>query len=170
MIDLYWSASLGFDERPASLSWSCGAPWSIYLSGSVIAHTIWISLSYLKNTFLRLFWTQFTLSFSSERPFKLTKLATCVPNPPIDPSSMVSKTSCSLANLLINYASNGLQNRASATVAYMLCAWSKLAAPRHCLRLNHILPLLCVWLKSRVALTYNNLHQPALLECFDLRI
>ena len=88
--------------------------WKCHCSNlqNLINHTIEISLSYLKNAFLRLFWTQFTLRFLSKRPFKLRKWATCYPNPPIDPSSTVSKTSCSLAHLLINSASNGLQKKA----------------------------------------------------------
>nr|GMD00673.1 hypothetical protein BVRB_6g133950 [Ipomoea batatas] len=73
-----------------------------------------------------------TLSGPSSMPFKLRKCDTWDPKPPIDPSSTVIRISCSLANLFIRSASNGLQNRASATVTDMSMEFSISAAPRHC--------------------------------------
>ena len=52
----------------------------------------------------------------SNIPFSASKFLTCEPNPPIEPSSIESKNSCSLAHLIINSSSKGLANLASTIV------------------------------------------------------
>jgi hypothetical protein len=57
-----------------------------------------------------------TLSPLSRRPNSAKYVRTCEPKPPMDPSSIVIKTSCSLASLKIRSISKGFANLASATV------------------------------------------------------
>ena len=52
----------------------------------------------------------------SRRPCSGNVCSTCEPKPPIDPSSIVIRTSCSSARLKISSTSSGLAKRASATV------------------------------------------------------
>lgn len=73
-------------------------------------------------------WWIHTLSFPSNNPFKDKKLETWELNPPIDPSSTVTRTSCPCASCLTNSPSSGLQNRASATVVEMPSILSSSAA------------------------------------------
>ena len=68
----------------------------------------------------------------SNSPSSDRKVATCEKNPPIDPSSTVNSTQCSLASCRTSPVSRGLQNRMSATVVVTPASCSMVAASRHC--------------------------------------
>ena len=77
-------------------------------------------------------WRKITFRGPSIIPFKHRKWNTVEPKPPIEPSSTVIRISCSLANLLMRFASNGLQHLASATITKIFWDLRMFAASTHC--------------------------------------
>ena len=86
-------SSIDWLSSPANLYIDSGLSWSINLSGKII-----------------------DLNFNplSKRFFSNKNFATCEPNPPIEPSSIVIIASWSVANCQIKFSSSGLANLASA--------------------------------------------------------
>ena len=104
----FWTMCLAF--RPATSYIFSGVSWSIKVSGSII---------------------DLNLSPLSKIPFSANKFATCEPNPPIEPSSIVISTSWFSADFKINFSSNGFANLASIIVVEIPLFFNSLAAILH---------------------------------------
>mmetsp|Transcript_30941 Transcript_30941/g.67599 ORF Transcript_30941/g.67599 Transcript_30941/m.67599 type:complete len:288 (-) Transcript_30941:1810-2673(-) len=94
-------AAMSRGEMPASCSCHAWSPWSMFLSGRHIARTF---------------------RLPSRCPLVARYCSTCEPKPPMLPSSTMMSAPCSFTRRLTRSVSSGLQNRASATVAEMLCS------------------------------------------------
>ena len=88
-------ATMPLASRPALAYIAVGLSWSINSSGSTIERN---------------------RRPLSSRPSWARACSTCEPKPPMAPSSMVTRISCSRASRRTRSTSSGLQNRASATV------------------------------------------------------
>ena len=96
--------------KPATSYIFSGVSWSINTSGRII---------------------DLNLSPLSKTPFSANKFATCEPNPPIEPSSIVIRTSWFSADFKINFSSNGFANLASIIVVEIPLFFNSLAAILH---------------------------------------